>query len=200
MPSSFVEQRPSAASSEDTKNRIFEDLLHRLQQQNTQLQPFASVSISSMPRDSLETIKRESNIDLHNRAANSIFNAREATNTTTIEQCQQPAAASAGILRVPCRARRMPKDHAIFKVSHLRCMFCAEMGLLCFFFPTFKCNIIMHLTRSSSFYSLFSPDCSLTNSRFSQAWRRTLVHAFFLSSLGCQILLLFLLPRAGSQA
>jgi hypothetical protein len=122
MPSSFVEQRPSAASSENNmNNRMLEDLLRLLQQQNTQLQPFASVSFSSILRDSLETIKRDSTIALHNRAANSIFNAGEATNTNAIEQCQEPATASGGILRVPCRARGMPKDHAIFKVSYLWC-------------------------------------------------------------------------------
>jgi hypothetical protein len=85
-PSSFVEQRPSAAppSSEDNINRMLqEDLLRLLQRQNTQLQPFASVSISSMLRDSLEAIKRESTIALHNRAANSIFSAGEATNINT---------------------------------------------------------------------------------------------------------------------
>lgn len=101
-------------------------MLRLLQQQNAQLQPFASISISSMLRDSLETIKRESNIALHDRADNSIFGAREAATTKAIE-CQE-LAASGGILRVPCRARGMPKDHAIFEVSYLCCMSCAEMG------------------------------------------------------------------------
>jgi hypothetical protein len=123
-PSSFVEHRPSAAapkaaSSDGNMNRMLlqEDLIRLLrQQQNAQLQPFASVSISSMLGDSLETNRRESNVALHNRATNPIFSAGEATNTNVIEQ--KPAA-SGGILSVPCRARGMPKDHAVFKVSYV---------------------------------------------------------------------------------
>jgi hypothetical protein len=78
------------ASSKHYTNRsmLLQDLV-RFQQQNAQLQPFASVSISSitsMLDNSPQTKKRESNIALHNGAAKSIFSAGEATNTNTVEQ------------------------------------------------------------------------------------------------------------------
>jgi hypothetical protein len=124
MPPIFVEQRPSAAapkaaSADDNMNRMLQeqDLIRLLQQQNAPLQPFASVSIASMLGDTLQTKKRESNVALHNRAANSIFSAPgEATNTSSIDK--EPAASgTGGILCVPCRARGMPKGH-VFKVSY----------------------------------------------------------------------------------
>jgi hypothetical protein len=173
MPSSFVEQRPSAviaakykaaslpASSDENMNRMLQDLI-RLQQQNRQLlqsppahhlQPLLSASISSknnaasMLRDILQTKKQSNanvnaNVAFHNDGAakQSMFNRPsivEATHTNAIEQ--EPAAAPApdSFLRVPCRARGMPKDH-VFKVSYI-CgvlLFQGETCLLFFLFLT----------------------------------------------------------------
>jgi hypothetical protein len=133
MPSSFVERCPSLSASYkskaefsgDNRKRMFQDLTH-LQQQNQQqaqmLQSSTSIrsSNTAILGHSLQT-KKASNVAFHNGAAECIFNlpsAVEATNTNTVEQ-EPPV--PGGIIRVPCRARGMPKDH-IFKVSYICCV------------------------------------------------------------------------------